>query len=77
MWALDVGQEYWDKKEKRERVPAILAAKHKLASKLVFSKWREGVGGAMRFFVSGGAPLSKTLSYAFGRPEFRFCRDME
>ena len=32
---------------------------------MVFSKWRAGVGGALRFFVSGGAPLSKKLSYAF------------
>jgi long-chain acyl-CoA synthetase len=46
-------------------VSPALAAKHKLASKLVFSKWREGVGGSLRFFVSGGAPLSKKLSYAF------------
>jgi long-chain acyl-CoA synthetase len=43
----------------------MLAAKHKLASKLVFSKWRAGVGGSLRFFVSGGAPLSKKLSAAF------------
>ncbi|MEZ5346263.1 MAG: long-chain fatty acid--CoA ligase [Pyrinomonadaceae bacterium] len=64
-WALDVGQAYWDKKEKRKMVPPGLAAKHALASKLVFSKWREGVGGSIRFFVSGGAPLSKKLSYAF------------
>ncbi|HMS09068.1 MAG TPA: AMP-binding protein, partial [Pyrinomonadaceae bacterium] len=34
-------------------------------SRLVFSKWRAGVGGHLRFFVSGGAPLSKKLSYAF------------
>ncbi|MCB1022977.1 MAG: long-chain fatty acid--CoA ligase [Acidobacteria bacterium] len=64
-WALDVGQAYWDKKEKRKMVPPGLAAKHVLASKLVFSKWREGVGGSIRFFVSGGAPLSKKLSYAY------------
>ncbi|HEX8370369.1 MAG TPA: long-chain fatty acid--CoA ligase [Pyrinomonadaceae bacterium] len=64
-WALQVGQDYWTAKEEQKRVPAGLAAKHALASKLVFSKWREGVGGAIRFFVSGGAPLSKKLSYAF------------
>jgi long-chain acyl-CoA synthetase len=46
-------------------VPSILAGKQALASKLVFSKWRAGVGGSLRFFVSGGAPLSKKLSYAF------------
>ncbi len=64
-WALDVGQKYWDYKEKRKPVPTALAAKHAIADKLVFSKWRAGVGGQIRFFVSGGAPLSKKLSYAF------------
>jgi len=64
-WALVVGQDYWEPKDKHESVSPILAAKHAVASKLVFSKWREGVGGHLRFFVSGGAPLSKKLSYAF------------
>jgi long-chain acyl-CoA synthetase len=64
-WALDVGQEYWAAKDMHEPVSASLAAKHALASRLVFSKWRAGVGGSIRFFVSGGAPLSKKLSYAF------------
>jgi long-chain acyl-CoA synthetase len=64
-WALAVGQEYWAAREEQGRVSAALAAKHALASRLVFSKWRAGVGGAIRFFVSGGAPLSKKLSYAF------------
>ncbi len=64
-WALHVGQDYWDRKDNRKLVSPALAAKHALASKLVFSKWREGVGGGLRFFVSGGAPLSKKLSYAF------------
>jgi long-chain acyl-CoA synthetase len=64
-WALRIGQDYWTAKEEQKRVPASLAAKHALASRLVFSKWREGVGGAIRFFVSGGAPLSRKLSYAF------------
>ncbi len=64
-WALDVGQEYWAAKDMQKSVSAILAGKHALASRLVFSKWRDGVGGSLRFFVSGGAPLSKKLSYAF------------
>lgn len=64
-WALAVGQEYWEAKDKREPVSARLALKHSIASRLVFSKWRAGVGGSLRFFVSGGAPLSKKLSYAF------------
>lgn len=64
-WALDVGQEYWTAKDNHGSVSPVLAAKQALASKLVFSKWRAGVGGSLRFFVSGGAPLSKKLSYAF------------
>lgn len=64
-WALDVGQEYWRAKDMHDSVSAGLKAKHAIASRLVFSKWRDGVGGSLRFFVSGGAPLSKKLSYAF------------
>lgn len=63
--ALDVGQVYWAAKDKRQRVSPILAARHAFYDRLVFSKWRAGVGGSLRFFVSGGAPLSKKLSYAF------------
>ncbi len=64
-WALEVGQEYWAAQDGHRPVSAVLAAKQAIASRLVFSKWREGVGGHLRFFVSGGAPLSKKLSYAF------------
>ena len=64
-WALEVGQEYWAAKDNGKSVSPILAGKHAIASRLVFSKWRDGVGGSLRFFVSGGAPLSKKLSYAF------------
>lgn len=64
-WALRIGQEYWTAKDLHDAVSPVLSAKQALASRLVFSKWREGVGGKLRFFVSGGAPLSKKLSYAF------------
>jgi long-chain acyl-CoA synthetase len=64
-WALDVGQDYWSAKDNHNSVSPALAAKHAVANRLVFSKWRAGVGGSLRFFVSGGAPLSKKLSYAF------------
>ena len=64
-WALVVGQEYWESKDKRRSVSPALSARHAVANRLVFSKWRAGVGGHLRFFVSGGAPLSKKLGYAF------------
>jgi long-chain acyl-CoA synthetase len=64
-WALAVGHDFALLKDNREPVPPLLELKHDLASKLVFSKWRAGVGGRLRYFVSGGAALSPTLSYAF------------
>src|SRR5215208_5864377 len=63
--SLAVGQRYGELKDKRKWISPRLAINQKLASKLVFSKWREGVGGRLRYFVSGGAPLSPALSYSF------------
>lgn len=64
-WALEVGHAYAVLKDRRDPLPPLLELKHDIASKLVFSKWRAGVGGRLRYFVSGGAALSPTLSYAF------------
>jgi long-chain acyl-CoA synthetase len=63
--ALKVGQRYAELKDKGQTVPPLLEIQQGIASWLVFSKWRAGVGGRMRYFVSGGAPLSPALSYAF------------
>jgi long-chain acyl-CoA synthetase len=63
--SLGVGQRYGELRDTRKRVPTKLRLQQRLASKLVFSKWREGVGGRLRYFVSGGAPLSPALSYSY------------
>jgi len=63
--SLGVGQHYAELKDKGRRVSPLLAIQQRVADRLVFSKWREGVGGRLRYFVSGGAPLSPALSYAF------------
>ena len=63
--SLAVGQRYGERKDKRKWISPRLRVEQRLASKLVFSKWREGVGGRLRYFVSGGAPLSPALSYAY------------
>ncbi|HKO96099.1 MAG TPA: long-chain fatty acid--CoA ligase [Pyrinomonadaceae bacterium] len=65
MRSLEVGQRYAELKDKGGWIWPKLAVQQKLADKLVFSKWREGVGGRLRYFVSGGAPLSPALSYSF------------
>jgi long-chain acyl-CoA synthetase len=63
--SLGVGQRYGELKDRRKWISPGLALKQRMASRLVFSKWREGVGGRLRYFVSGGAPLSPALSYAY------------
>jgi long-chain acyl-CoA synthetase len=63
--SLAVGQRVAELKDKGKRVPVSLAMRHAVADALVFTKWREGIGGRLRYFVSGGAPLSPTLSYSF------------
>src|SRR5437868_1377581 len=65
MRSLAVGQRYGERKDKRKWISPRLRIQQGLASKLVFSKWREGVGGRLRYFVSGGAPLSPALSYSY------------
>jgi long-chain acyl-CoA synthetase len=63
--SLAIGQRYAELKDQRKRIPMTLKMQHALADRLVFTKWREGIGGRLRYFVSGGAPLSPTLSYSF------------
>jgi long-chain acyl-CoA synthetase len=68
-WALRVGKRYGALKIRRQPIPRGLRARRSLAAKLVFSKIVEKTGGRVRFFVSGGAPLSKDVAeffYAIG-----------
>lgn len=68
-WALRVGKKYGALKIRHQRIPRGLQARRNLAAKLVFSKIVEKTGGRVRFFVSGGAPLSKDVAeffYAIG-----------
>src|ERR1700683_937200 len=67
-WALSVG---------RANKRAILAgqiptaANWKLANRLVFSKIREGLGGRVETFISGGAPLGRELAEWFATVSIR------
>ncbi len=68
-WALRVGKAYGALKLARRPVPRGLALRRSVAAKLVFSKIVARTGGRVRFFVSGGAPLSRDIAeffYAMG-----------
>jgi len=64
-WAVSVGKDYARFEVKKKQPPWTLALKHKLATKLVFSKWREAFGGRIRLLVSGGAALPEELGYIY------------
>ena len=64
-WAIGVGKEASQYKLKNQSLPIGLGIKHKIADKLVYSKVKDRVGGRLRFFVSGGAPLSKEIAEFF------------
>lgn len=64
-WAIGVGREYVTAVMEKRPVSKGLETKRKLAYKLVFSKLSERVGGKLRFFVSGGAPLAKEIAEFF------------
>lgn len=68
-WAVKVGRDFGKRQLLGQPVPGSLRFKQNLAHKLVFSKIIEKTGGRVRFFVSGGAPLSKDIAeffYAMG-----------
>ena len=64
-WAISVGKEAMPNICKNSRPSGWLGIKFGLAEKLVFSKIKERVGGRLRFFVSGGAPLSQEIAEFF------------
>jgi long-chain acyl-CoA synthetase len=64
-WARRVG-DAWAEATLAGRQPgAILRAQYRLAYRLVFSKIYAGVGGRLRYFVSGGAPLAPDINRFF------------
>lgn len=64
-WALNVGKEYGSKNLFSKPISRWLHFKRIFANKLVFSKIIRMTGGRLKFFVSGGAPLSKDIAEFF------------
>jgi long-chain acyl-CoA synthetase len=64
-WAVEVGKEYAKLSVAHQKIPALLAIKHKVADKLIFSKLRLALGGRIRLLISGGAALPEELGFLY------------
>jgi len=64
-WAVAVGKQYAKLAVAHRKIPPLLAFKHKLADKLIFSKMRQALGGRIRLLISGGAALPEELGYIY------------
>lgn len=69
-WAIGVGKQVSALRQQGQEASGFLALKYSIADRLVFSKVKARFGGRIRFFVSGGAPLSREIA------EFLHAADM-
>ena len=60
-WAIDIAKQYDISKKPK----GLYKLKVAIADRLVYSKWREVMGGRVRYVISGGAALSKELADIF------------
>jgi long-chain acyl-CoA synthetase len=64
-WARRVGKQWVDRTLAHQPVSRRLAFQQRVADQLVYSKLRARTGGRVRFFISGGAPLSPEVAAFF------------
>jgi len=64
-WAIDVGMHYSKCLQSKKAPSFFLSAQYSLAKTLVFNKIKNRLGGKIRFFISGGAPLPKNIAEFF------------
>src|SRR5690606_22710291 len=64
-WAIRVGRRWADARLAGTDPGAWVRLRYGLAERLVFARVKAGVGGRLRFFVSGGAPLSPDINRFF------------
>jgi len=64
-WAFGVGRKVSPVRLAGEEPSGLLALQYRLADRLVFSKIKARMGGKIRFFVSGSAPLNSEVQEWF------------
>ena len=71
--AVEVGRQYVYQKYVHQQPTGFLGFKYRLYDKLIFRTIRNRFGGNLKFFISGGAPLDKTINefmWIIGIPVF-------
>lgn len=64
-WALRVGGKVSLLRQQKKQPTGFLKFQHSIADKLIYSKIKARFGGKIRYFVSGGAPLSANIMRFF------------
>lgn len=64
-WSVRIGTRVAQMKIRKQKIPLILAVCFSMARVLVFRKIKQALGGRIRFFISGGAPLPKDIGRFF------------
>src|SRR5437660_11930953 len=64
-WCVAVGRQVSALQQRRQPIPAGLRLRQWLAHQLVFKKLHQTVGGRLRYFISGGAPLAQEIAEFF------------
>lgn len=65
-WAVDIGRQWARLNHKGESIPFLLDLQFKLAKALFYDKlYNEKMGGRVKLFLSGGAPLADDIAYFF------------
>ena len=64
-WAVKIGIQCSVLRQAGKEPRGVLAGEMRVADRLVFSKFREAFGGNIKYFISGGAPLSVEIAEFF------------
>lgn len=64
-WAIEIAKQHARLTTAGKSVPFPLSLKHKIADRLIYSKFRQFFGGDLRHCISGGAALSDEIALIF------------
>ncbi|MFC1809451.1 AMP-dependent synthetase/ligase [Candidatus Omnitrophota bacterium] len=64
-WALHIGRSFYTLRRRGRKIFFGTEIMYRFFNKILFKKLRTSLGGNFRFFISGGAALSKEIAYFF------------